>query len=171
MEQLYKKFRALLQHVSLDFKRYLYHSIAWDNRMIGLLGARGVGKTTLLLQYIKENLDLRKTLYVSADDLYFTENKLVDLIDEFYKANGKFLFIDEIHKYPNWSIELKNAYDFYPTLKIVFTGSSVLDLLKGSSDLSRRALLYTLNGLSFREYLNLYHNQKEQPYSLVQIIN
>ena len=171
MEQLYKKFRALLQHVSLDFKRYLYHSIAWDNRMIGLLGARGVGKTTLLLQYIKENLDLRKTLYVSADDLYFTENKLVDLIDEFYKANGKFLFIDEIHKYPNWSIELKNAYDFYPTLKIVFTGSSVLDLLKGSSDLSRRAVLYTLNGLSFREYLNIYHDQEEQPYSLVQIIN
>lgn len=100
MEQLYKKFRALLQHVSLDFKRYLYHSIAWDNRMIGLLGARGVGKTTLLLQYIKENLDLRKTLYVSTDDLYSTENKLVVLIDEFYKANGKFLFIDEIHKYP-----------------------------------------------------------------------
>lgn len=171
MEQLYKKFRALLQHTSLDFKRYLYHSIAWDSRMIGLLGARGVGKTTLLLQYVKENLNPQKTLYVSADDLYFTENKLVDLIDDFYKANGEFLFIDEIHKYPNWSIELKNAYDFYPTLKIVFTGSSVLDLLKGSSDLSRRAVLYTLNGLSFREYLNLYHNQEEQAYSLAEILN
>ncbi|MCF8379083.1 MAG: AAA family ATPase [Bacteroidales bacterium] len=171
MRTLYQKFETLLQSTTKDFKRYLYDSISWDSRMLGIIGARGVGKTTMILQHIKEKLDTKRALYVSADDMFFGENRLVDLADEFYKNAGEYLFIDEIHKYPNWSRELKNIYDSFPTLRIVFTGSSVLDILKGSADLSRRAIIYKLQGLSFREYLKLFHNYKEEVYTLEQIIN
>lgn len=171
METLYQKFEILLQNTSTDFKRYLYERVSWESRMIGIIGARGVGKTTMILQYIKQNLNSKKALYVSADDMYFSENKLIDLADEFYKNAGEYLFIDEIHKYANWSRELKNIYDSFPSLKVVFTGSSVLDILKGSSDLSRRAIIYKLQGLSFREYLNFFHNYHIKVYSLQQIIN
>jgi len=171
MRTLYQKFETLLQSTTTDFKRYLYEEVSWENRMIGIIGARGVGKTTMILQYIRENLDSKKALYASADDMYFGENRLLDLADEFYKSAGEYLFIDEIHKYPDWSRELKNIYDSYPALKIVFTGSSVLDILKGSADLSRRAIIYKLQGLSFREYLKLFHNYETEVYSLEQIIN
>ena len=171
METLYQKFETLLQNTTTDFKRYLYERVAWESRMIGIIGARGVGKTTMILQYIKQNLNTKKALYVSADDMYFSENKLIDLADEFYKNAGEYLFIDEIHKYVNWSRELKNIYDSFPTLKVVFTGSSVLDILKGSADLSRRAIIYNLQGLSFREYLNFFHKYDIEVYSLHQIIN
>ncbi|MBW6483639.1 MAG: AAA family ATPase [Vicingaceae bacterium] len=171
METLYQKFETLLQNTSTDFKRYLYEKVSWESKMVGIIGARGVGKTTMILQYIKQNLDSKKALYVSADDMYFSENKLIDLADKFYKNAGEYLFIDEIHKYVNWSRELKNIYDAYPTLKVVFTGSSVLDILKGSSDLSRRAIIYKLQGLSFREYLNFFHNYDIEVYSLQQIVN
>jgi len=171
MKALYQKFETLLQDTTTDFKRYLYDRVSWDSRMVGVIGPRGVGKTTMILQYIKQNLTSRNTLYVSADDMYFSDSKLIDLADEFYKNAGEYLFIDEIHKYSNWSRELKNMYDSYPTLKVVFTGSSVLDILKGSADLSRRALIYKLQGLSFREYLKYYHNHDTGVYSLQQIIN
>ena len=171
MKTLYQKFETLLQNTTTDFKRYLYEKVAWNSRMIGIIGARGVGKTTMVLQYIKENLDSKKALYVSADDIYFGENRLVDLADDFYKNAGEYLFIDEIHKYADWSRELKNIYDSFPSLKIVFTGSSVLDILKGSADLSRRAIIYKLQGLSFREYLKLFHNYEVEVYSLKQIID
>lgn len=171
METLYQKFEILLQNTTTDFKRYLYDKVSWESRMIGIIGARGVGKTTMILQYIKQNLNSKKALYVSADDMYFSENKLIDLADEFYKNAGEYFFIDEIHKYANWSRELKNIYDSFPSLKVVFTGSSVLDILKGSSDLSRRAIIYNLQGLSFREYLNFFHNYDIKEYSLQQIIN
>lgn len=171
MRTLYQKFETLLQHTPTEFKRYLYDKISWDSRMIGIIGPRGVGKTTMILQYIKEKLDSKKALYVSADDLYFSENRLFDLAENFSKNAGQYLFIDEIHKYANWSRELKNIYDSLPTLKIVFTGSSVLDILKGSADLSRRALIYKLQGLSFREYLKLFHNHETEVYSLNQIVN
>lgn len=171
MRTLYQKFETLLQSTTTDFKRYLYDKVAWESRMIGIIGARGVGKTTMILQHIKENLDSKKALYVSADDLYFSENRLFDLADDFYKNAGEYLFIDEIHKYPDWSRELKNIYDSFPTLKVVFTGSSILDILKGSADLSRRAIIYKLHGLSFREYLKLFHNYDAEVYSLEQIIN
>jgi len=170
MEALYQKFEILLQNTTTDFKRYLYHKVAWDSRMIGIIGPRGVGKTTMILQYIRENLNSRIALYVSADDIYFGKNRLYDLADSIYKHAGEYLFIDEIHKYNNWSQELKNIYDSFPTLKIVFTGSSVLDILKGSSDLSRRAIIYNLQGLSFREYLKLFHNLDSEVYSLEQIV-
>ncbi|HCY01331.1 MAG TPA: AAA family ATPase [Bacteroidales bacterium] len=171
MRTLYQKFETLLQSTPTDFKRYLYEKVSWDSRMIGIIGARGVGKTTMILQHIKENLNSKKALYVSADDMYFGENKLLDLAEDFYKNAGEYLFIDEIHKYADWSRELKNIYDSFPTLKIIFTGSSVLDILKGSDDLSRRAIIYKLQGLSFREYLKLFHNYETDVYSLEQIIN
>ncbi len=171
MKTLYHKFETLLQSTTTEFKRYLYDKVSWNSRMIGIIGARGVGKTTMILQYIKENLDSKTALYVSADDMYFSENRLVDIADSFYKNAGKYLFIDEIHKYTDWSRELKNIYDSFPTLQIVFTGSSVLDILKGSADLSRRAIVYKLEGLSFREYLKLFHNYDTPTYSLQQIIN
>lgn len=171
MRTLYQKFETLLQNTTTDFKRYLYDNVSWESRMIGIIGARGVGKTTMILQHIKEKLDSQKALYVSADDMYFGENKLIDLAEDFYKNAGEYLFIDEIHKYTDWSRELKNIYDSFPTLKIVFTGSSVLDILKGSADLSRRAIIYKLQGLSFREYLKLFHNHDTETFSLEQIIN
>ncbi len=171
MNSLYQKFETLLGATTLAFRRYLYEKIHWDNRMIGIVGPRGVGKTTLILQHIKEKLNTKVALYVSADDMYFGEKRLFDLADEFYKNAGEYLFIDEIHKYADWSRELKNIYDSFPSLKIVFTGSSVLDIIKGSSDLSRRAVIYNLQGLSFREYLKLFHNFEIPIFSLEQIIN
>jgi predicted AAA+ superfamily ATPase len=139
--------------------------------MIGIKGARGVGKTTLLLQYIKENLVTDKsTIYISLDDIWFSSNKLVDFADKFYKNGGKYLFIDEVHKYKNWSQELKNIYDDIPDIKIVFTGSSIIELLKSKADLSRRAAMYDMNGLSFREFINFSENVQFASYSLEDII-
>jgi predicted AAA+ superfamily ATPase len=170
MESLIKSFKDLLSLIPLDFKRYLYSEIVWGDRMIGIVGPRGVGKTTMLLQYIKENLDTNDTLYVQADDIYFANHTLLELAEEFSKNRGKYLFIDEIHKYPSWSQSLKSIYDYFPQMKIVFTGSSILDILKGSADLSRRALLYKLQGLSFREYLFFFHNISVETYSLQDIL-
>ena len=138
--------------------------------MIGLTGPRGVGKTTLVLQHIKTNLNPDISLYVTAEDFYFADNKLLDLAETFAKRGGKYLFIDEIHKYSNWSKELKLIYDYYPELNVVFTGSSVLDINKGASDLSRRAVMYQMQGLSFREYLQLFHGITSDVYSLSDII-
>jgi predicted AAA+ superfamily ATPase len=158
MKLLYQNFEELLRKTTVDFKRYLFPTINWDSRMFGIVGPRGVGKTTLVLQHIKENHSVSDTLYVSMDDLYFANHSLLETADKFYKDGGKFLFIDEIHKYPEWSKTLKYLYDNYLDLKVVFTGSSVLDILKGKADLSRRAILLHLQGLSFREYLQFFHN-------------
>lgn len=156
MDILFEKFQKKLSHISMGFKRSLLDQINWNARLIGIKGARGVGKTTLMLQYIKENLPLdQSTLYVSLDNIWFAENKLSDLVDLFVKRGGRFLFLDEVHKYPNWSQEIKNIYDDYPELKVVFTGSSLLEILNARADLSRRSVIYTLQGLSFREYLGL----------------
>ncbi len=160
MDILQQNFGKLLRGTTSIFHRYMYDHIRWEARMIGLTGPRGVGKTTMILQHIKEQLDVAETLYVTAEDFYFAENKIVDLADSFVKRGGKYLFIDEIHKYKDWSRELKLIYDYHPELNIVFTGSSVLDINKGASDLSRRAVMYHMQGLSFREYLDLYHNIK-----------
>ena len=140
-------------------------------RFIGICIPRGVGKTTLILQYIKENLPREQSLYVTAEDFYFAGNKLVDLADEFEKMGGKYLFIDEIHKYKDWSRELKLIYDYHPKLQVVFTGSSVLDINKGASDLSRRAVMYQMQGLSFREYLELFHGIVMPRYTLSDILS
>lgn len=134
--------------------------------MIGLTGPRGVGKTTLVLQYIKENLPQDTSLYVTAEDFFFADHRLLDLADDFVKHGGKHFFIDEIHRYKDWSKELKLMYDYHPELQIVFTGSSVLDINKGVADLSRRAVMYHMQGLSFREYLLLFHGIKLPVYTL-----
>lgn len=138
--------------------------------MIGITGPRGVGKTTMVLQHIKKTLDTKETLYVTAEDFYFADNRLIDLADNFVKQGGKYLFIDEIHKYKDWSKELKLMYDYHRDLKIVFTGSSILDIKKGVSDLSRRAVIYHLQGLSFREYLQVFHNISSDVYNLEDIL-
>ncbi len=170
MDRLIAQFRALIEKTDTRLVRYLHSKINWENRIIAIMGARGVGKTTLLLQHIKLNGTIQKSLYVSADDFYFSSNTLFDLATQFQLNGGEFLFIDEIHKYSNWSKEIKMMYDNLPQLKIIITGSSILDLYKGTDDLSRRVIRYSLEGLSFREYLNLVHNFEIQPYTFDQII-
>jgi uncharacterized protein len=156
MHILLEQSERLIANTSLNFKRYLFGLIKWDNRLIGIKGARGTGKTTLLLQWIKEqHLPTEKAAYFSLDDLYFTTHSLKDTVTTFYKNGGIVLGLDEVHKYKNWSQEIKNIYDFFPDLKIIFTGSSIIDIAKQEGDLSRRALIYELTGLSFREYLTL----------------
>lgn len=156
MITLLEQSERLVTGVKLDFKRYLFDVIQWNNRLIGIKGARGTGKTTLLLQWIKEqNLPTEKAAYFSLDDLYFTNHSLKETVSQFYKNGGLILVLDEVHKYKNWSQEIKNCYDFYPDLKVIFTGSSIIDIAKQEGDLSRRALLYELVGLSFREYLTM----------------
>ncbi len=153
MEELFAIQEVLLDNVSAK-ERYLLTVIDWKNRLIGIKGARGSGKTTLLLQRIKFKLSKDYTpLYVSLDNLFFLENTLVSLAKEFVLRGGTHLFLDEVHKYPRWSRELKLIYDQYPDLKTVFTSSSMLEIDKGESDLSRRAMTYNLKELSFREFM------------------
>ena len=153
MDTLLFRYHNLLKETNTGFLRYLHSIIPWNDRMIAIVGSRGVGKTTMLLQHIKLHLPIDKTLYVSADDLYFSNHNLFDLARQFHQLGGEHLFIDEVHKYANWSQELKNIYDAIPQLQVVFTGSSILDIYHGASDLSRRVLTFTLHGMSFREYL------------------
>jgi len=173
MEQLIERFRKKIAQTQTNFVRSVMFQINWEARLIGLKGARGVGKTTLLLQFIKLRLlnEIDSTLYVSLDNIWFAEHKLTDLVDIFVKKGGKYLFLDEVHKYPNWSIEIKNIYDDYPEIKIVFTGSSLLEILNARADLSRRAVIYSMQGLSFREYLNIELNIDLKSLTLVEIIN
>lgn len=161
----------LIGETDITFLRYLHDKIDWSDRLIGIKGARGIGKTTLLLQHIKQFHDLHDTLYVVADHFYFSEHRLYDLAQRFANEGGKYLFIDEIHKYPDWSRELKLIYDLRPDLYVVFTGSSMLDIERGEeADLSRRAIMYDMNGLSFREYLVMRHDIHLPVLSLGQIL-
>ena len=171
MEKLYEFFNRKIKDTPLDFIRYKYDEIKWNGRFFGLVGPRGVGKSTMLLQYIKQNLSTSDTLYVSADNLYFTNNSLVDLADKFVKMGGKHLFIDEVHKYHGWSRELKQIYDSYNDLQVVISGSSILDIYKGMADLSRRVPIYEMQGMSFREYLRLFHNIEVPAYTLDDVLS
>ncbi|MBN7809616.1 ATP-binding protein [Algoriphagus sp. H41] len=156
MEKLLLNSQAKIQRVPVAFRRFLLQKIDWGQRLIAINGARGSGKTTLLLQYAKTQLVADGTsLYISLDDLYFSEHSMRDLAEEFYLGGGKVLLLDEIHKYPNWSRELKLIYDDFPDLRVVFTSSSILEIYKGESDLSRRAVSYLLPELSFREFVEL----------------
>ncbi|MDP3358891.1 MAG: AAA family ATPase [Lutibacter sp.] len=157
MDDLFEKYRQKLQATNTTFVRGLMGEINWKSKLIGIKGARGIGKTTFLLQYIKLNLshETENTLYVTLDNIWFSNHSLIELVDYFVKRGGKNLFLDEVHKYPNWSQELKNIYDDFPMLKVVFTGSSLLEILNASADLSRRANVYDMQGLSFREYLSI----------------
>ena len=156
MEILVEKSYQKAQSVDTRVIRSAMDKIDWNDRLIGLRGARGVGKTTLLLQRIKKFLgNSDETLYVSLDNLWFAEHSLLTLVDFFVKRGGKYLFLDEVHKYPLWSQAIKNIYDDFPDLKVVFTGSSLLEILNARADLSRRAIVYDIQGLSFREFLNI----------------
>lgn len=171
MESIDEKFLKKIDATSLDFVRSIIDKIRWEARLIGIKGPRGVGKTTLLLQYIKKNLPIdHKTLYVSLDNIWFAQNSLVDMVDHFVKRGGKYLFLDEVHKYPNWSIEIKNIYDDFPELKIVFTGSSMLEILNARADLSRRAVIYHMQGLSFREFMTIRTGNEFTVFSLEELI-
>jgi len=171
-DRLQQWFYKTVQAVPTEFKRYLWHQINWESRFIIITGARGVGKTTMILQYIKEQLPINEeTLYVRMDDLYFNRYSLVEFAEEFASYNGKFLFLDEIHKYPGWSREVKIIYDQFPELKLVLTGSSTTEISKGEGDLSRRALFYHLPGLSFREYMAFENKLKYNPVTLDDLIH
>ena len=173
MEDLFIRYRKKTQLVSTDFVRSFMDEVNWNARLIGIKGARGVGKTTLLLQYMKLNYseNPEEALYVSLDSFAFKDKTLLGLADEFVKNGGKYLFLDEVHKYANWAQELKNIYDDHQELKVVFTGSSLLEILNARADLSRRAIIYHMQGLSFREYLTLETGIEFQQYTLEAILN
>lgn len=158
METLINRCRRLIAATKTDCVRSIIQQINWNCRLISIRGARGVGKTTLMLQYLKlHNIDYKTMLYISLDSNYFTRNNLLDFVETFYKQGGQHLFIDEVHKYPQWSNEIKEIYDTYPDLKVVISGSSMLDILNADADLSRRCIPYEMQGLSFREYLAMVH--------------
>lgn len=159
-----------LRRTPLEFHRYMYDRVIWEDRMIGIIGPRGVGKSTMVKQFILSHPDRQDWLYVSADHTYFSSSTLTALADEFVKEGGRYLVIDEIHKYHGWSRELKQIYDSHAGLNVIFTGSSILDIKKGSADLSRRVLIFEMQGLSFREYLKLFKNIDLPVYALDEIL-
>ena len=155
MQALYEQFYQLLELTPMNFFREKIDQINWDVRILGILGQKGVGKSTLILQHIKRQGNVDESLYIVADDIYFSAHTLLETARDFFARGGKYLYIDEIHKYQNWSREIKNIYDSLPLLHVVYSGSSMLDLKQGGADLSRRVIEYHLPVWSFREYLNL----------------
>lgn len=173
MDRLYKTYGRLLAETDLRFTRYLYEKINWDNKLIIIKGAKGVGKTTMLLQHILRTFaDKQKALYASLDHIWFANHSLLDLAEYHYTHGGTHLFLDEVHKYKGWQREVKNIYDAYPQLHIVVTGSSMLKLEESMmGDLSRRHRQYTLEGLSFREYMQLEQAARLPLLSLDTVLN
>lgn len=171
METLIQRFYEKYAQTNVKSIRGFATTIDWSNRLIGIKGSRGVGKTTLLLQYIKKNFRPdNKVLYVSLDHFWFAENKLYNLADSFYKRGGELLVLDEVHRYPDWAVEIKNIYDDFSGLKIVFTGSSLLQIEKARGDLSRRAVIYQMPGLSFREFINFQTSYNFAAFTLDEIV-
>ena len=171
MENLFQKFYEKYNETDMVFIRNHIRQFDWSNRLIGIKGSRGVGKTTMLLQHIKSEFTPgEKVIYVSMDDFYFLDNRLYDFAANFYRKGGEWIVMDEVHRYPDWSVEIKNLYDDFPKLKMIFTGSSMLQLKKARADLSRRAIMYELPGLSFREFLEFETKQRFQSYSLDDIL-
>lgn len=170
MDSLIVKYRALLEGIETTFTRSIMQKINWKARAIRIEGARGTGKSTLMLQYIKKHLPAKNTLYLTLDDLYFRQHTLTEVAEEFYQVGGRYLFLDEVHKYQGWQTEIKNLYDFKRDLQLVISGSSILALQKSSADLSRRVIEYHLPGLSFREYLSLLHGIDLPAYTFDEII-
>jgi len=172
MEELFDYFYRELRKTDLSFQRYLIDDIDWEGRLAAITGARGTGKTTIILQHIKRTFgnSPKEALYVSADNIWFSANRLFDLANDFEKQGGKYLFIDEVHKYENWSQEIKNIYDTFSNLKVVITGSAMLQIYKGNADLSRRAVHYVLYGMSFREFLKYDQNLDFDKFTLKEIL-
>lgn len=172
METLFAKQDRLLDHLQTQLVRHQMHEINWDARLLAIRGARGVGKSTLMLQYIKTHYAQysREVLYCTLDSIYFATHSLLDLADTFYKYGGRHLFLDEVHKYKRWSQEVKEIYDMYPDMRVVISGSSLLKILTGDADLSRRCVPYSMQGLSFREYLQFYKGIDIAPTTLVEVL-
>ncbi len=172
MESLFNTFRIKLSLTPMSYFRSFHDIINWDSRLICIMGQKGVGKSTLMLQHIKKHNDLSETLYVSADNMYFAGHTLYELAGNFFLQGGKHLYIDEIHKYKGWSTEIKNIYDDYPTLQIIYSGSCLLALKKGNkADLSRRSIPYEMPGLSFREFLNIRNGWNLKTSTLEEILH
>jgi len=172
MEALFEFQENLLRQVRNRFRRYLHNQIKWEQRMIGIKGPRGAGKTTLMMQHLKYDLGLpSEALYLTSDHSWFYTHTLVDTANDWYKLGGKILFIDEVHKYPGWSVELKNIYDGLPEMQVIFSASSALEIYRGEADLSRRVVTYLLPGLSFREFLILTSETKFDPVTIEDIKN
>lgn len=172
MESFYRTHRYLIEHLDAPIRRGLMDEIDWNDRLIGIKGTRGVGKTTFLLQYAKEKFGTdRSCLYLNMNNLYFSQYRLADFAGEFVQNGGRVLLIDQVFKYANWSQELRECYDRYPGLRIVFSGSSVMRLKEENPELSGIAQVYYLRGLSFREFLNLQSGNHFRAYSLEEILN
>lgn len=171
VEKIYRSYRRKLKDTPLLFTRFLYERINWNDRLIGIKGARGVGKTTLMLQHIKRNFEQTdRVLYVSLDNLWFSIHSLDDLVEYHYTHGGTHLFLDEVHRYPQWQTMLKNLNDDYPDLHVAYTGSSMLEIDVQQGDLSRRQMVYQLVGLSFREFLEFECGMKVPVYSLEELL-
>ena len=173
METLFKKHRKLISQVSTNIIREAMNTIPWEKQLVAIRGSRGVGKTTLMRQYIKLNFGIQagETLYCLMDSMYFTSHSLLDLAERFHLMGGKHLFLDEVHKYPSWSKEIKEIIDLYPEMKVTFSGSSLLQILNADADLSRRVRSQDLAGLSFREYLRFYHGIELPVFKLEEILS
>jgi predicted AAA+ superfamily ATPase len=172
MEQLRIRSNERVRRTNLSYQREEVNLLDQAPRLLGIKGARGIGKTTILLQHLKRTWGLHQNaIYLSLDDVYFTEYRLLEFVEEFRRSGGQYLYLDEVHRYPNWSIEIKNIYDTYSDLQIYFTGSSMLDINKSRGDLTRRAIIKPLQGLSFRQYLGLQHKIHLDRLSLDQIFN
>ncbi len=170
MENFFREQQRLIESIS-QTKRYLYDRIDWNERCIGILGARGTGKTTLMLQHVRERYGSSdKALYISVDSPYFLAHDLSEFAREFHQLGGEVLLVDEIHKYPDWSLHVKAIYDSLPGLRVVFSGSSLLQITKQKADLSRRAIVFNLHGLSLREYINFTLGKEYPAYSLEEIL-
>ena len=172
MKNLFDKHVRFYKQTPMSIIRQCGLEINWDTPLLALRGSKGVGKSTIMLQYIKQHYSIsdRTVLYCSCDGAYFASHTLLDLVSQFYKNGGKHLFLDEIHKYPNWSREIKEIYDLYPSMRIVISGSSLLSLQEGDADLSRRCVNHDIQGLSFREFLYFYHGIDVPKYSLEQLL-
>ena len=173
METLFKKHRILISQVNTRIVRQLMHTIDWEKQLVAIRGSRGVGKTTLMRQYIKLNYgeNAGEALYCVMDSMYFTNHTLLDMAEQFHSLGGKHLFLDEVHKYPTWSKEIKEIIDLWPDLKITFTGSSLLQILNSQADLSRRVLSYHMSGLSFREFIHFYKGIEIPCHTLEEILD
>lgn len=172
MQKLIEIYQRLLQEVVPSYRRKFYDDFKMESRFMGVVGGRGVGKTTFLLNFLREHYaGSSQALYISADNLYFVEHTLMETADQFVKEfDGQILCIDEIHRYQNWNQELKNIYDSYPRLSLIFSGSSSINLVKGKADLSRRAILKPMYGFSFREFLEIQEKKSYPVLSLSRLV-
>jgi len=172
METLFKKHKILISQVDMKIVRQMMKTVDWDKQLVAIRGSRGVGKTTLMRQYVKQKYGVNpgESLYCVMDGMYFTNHSLIELAERFHLNGGRHLFLDEVHKYPFWSREIKEIIDLWPDMKITFTGSSLIQILNADADLSRRVLSYDMSGLSFREFLHFYHSIELPPYNLKDIL-